>query len=156
MNTELELSHRADFAAMCSCVTTKTLGYPCGHHLRRCEAAGEPVSLSSIHRHWRLDPVQADTLPSPERVILAPQPLRRRRSVASRNTSHKSLQEQVLVTAEEEQPGHISTILAPASAEVEMESAGEAPIAVSAPSSRRRPRAPLRRMPNTGEYPYLV
>ncbi len=102
MNSELVLSGRPDYPALCSCRTLTTMGYPCGHYLRRCQAAGNPVPLSTIHRHWRFEPLQATTaLAEPELVIRAPRCQTRRNTVSSGSESPAHSEEDESLSAEE-------------------------------------------------------
>lgn len=55
---ELEYSRQPDFPTTCTCIVTRTHGLPCAHDLRHYTAAGAPVDVAAIHRHWFYDPAQ--------------------------------------------------------------------------------------------------
>jgi len=46
----------------CTGVFMKTMGLPCGHVLRRREAANQAIQLSDLHRHWHVnrEPIGGD------------------------------------------------------------------------------------------------
>jgi hypothetical protein len=64
MYLELEHLRRQDFPGLNTCPTLTVMRYPCGHFLCRCQASGELVSLSVIHRYWRYEPLRVDPLQS--------------------------------------------------------------------------------------------
>jgi hypothetical protein len=67
------------------------MGYPCGHDLQQRLVAGEPVPLSSVHRHWHFEPLRAEQLHQPTvPIIRAPQMRQRGRQNMSEASSEAS------------------------------------------------------------------
>jgi hypothetical protein len=52
---KLLLRHDPPFSPTCTGTLTRTLGLPCAHFLKDLQESGQPLQLSHIHSHWRLD-----------------------------------------------------------------------------------------------------
>ncbi len=153
MYLELEHTGRPDFPALCTCPTLTVMGYPCGHFLRCRQASGEPVPLSTIHRHWRYEPLRVDpSQSSTQQVIRAPRRRLQQRRVDDTSSSAEDIEDNVPWTTHEvSHEGTISDLFSTQGEEA-IEAERQPPVSESAASRSRRESTRLRRTHPSGQH----